>query len=73
MTLLAHSDDNVIPERVGEDRDHRYNKAKALVARGFDPSMLVTEGVGALGPLVPDSDLVNRWRNRRVAIYLDKP
>jgi len=45
--------------------------ATALVARGFDASMLVTEGVGAHDPLVPDSDLVNRWRNRRVAIYLD--
>lgn len=47
--------------------------AQALIARGFDPSMIVTEGVGAHEPLVPDSDLVNRWRNRRVVIYLDKP
>ncbi|MGA2546135.1 MAG: OmpA family protein [Rectinemataceae bacterium] len=45
---------------------------KAMVDRGFDPSMIVTEGVGASDQLVPDSDLANRWRNRRVAFFLDK-
>lgn len=46
--------------------------AKALVARGFDPKMLSSSGSGAADPLVPDSDLVNRWRNRRVSIFLLK-
>jgi hypothetical protein len=35
--------------------------------------MISTEGVGGVDQLVPDSDLVNRWRNRRVAFYLEKP
>jgi OmpA family len=46
---------------------------KAMISRGFDPSMIVSEGVGAADQLVPDSDLVNRWRNRRVAFFLEKP
>jgi len=41
--------------------------------RGFDPSMVIAQGVGASDQLVPDSDAVNRWRNRRVAFFLDKP
>jgi outer membrane protein OmpA-like peptidoglycan-associated protein len=46
--------------------------AKALSARGIAESRLIVEGVGALKPLVPDSDLVNRWKNRRVEFYLEK-
>jgi outer membrane protein OmpA-like peptidoglycan-associated protein/flagellar hook assembly protein FlgD len=46
---------------------------QAMVERGFDRSTIVAEGVGAADQLVPDSDLANRWRNRRVAFYLDKP
>jgi hypothetical protein len=46
--------------------------AKALAARGIDPARMSTEGVGASRPLVPDSDLVNRWKNRRVEFYLEK-
>ena len=46
---------------------------KAMVERGFDPEMIATQGVGATDQLVPDSDTVNRWRNRRVAFYLEKP
>lgn len=46
---------------------------KAMVDRGFDPAMIGTQGVGASDQLVPDSDLVDRWRNRRVAFFLDKP
>ena len=44
-----------------------------MIDRGFDPSVIAAEGVGAADQLVPDSDLVNRWRNRRVAFFLDKP
>jgi len=47
--------------------------AKAMTARGFDASKIITEGVGADDQLVSDSDLVNRWRNRRVAFFLEKP
>jgi outer membrane protein OmpA-like peptidoglycan-associated protein/flagellar hook assembly protein FlgD len=46
---------------------------RALVERGIDPSRIATRGVGAADQLVPDSDLLNRWRNRRVAFFLTKP
>ncbi|MGA2545991.1 MAG: OmpA family protein [Rectinemataceae bacterium] len=45
---------------------------QAMVDRGFDPAMIVAQGVGAADQLVPDGDPVNRWRNRRVAFYLEK-
>jgi outer membrane protein OmpA-like peptidoglycan-associated protein len=46
---------------------------QAMVDRGLDPSIVMASGVGAADQLVPDSDLVDRWRNRRVAFYLEKP
>lgn len=47
--------------------------ATAMIARGFDQTHLTIEGVGASDQLVPDSDIANRWRNRRVAFFLEKP
>lgn len=46
---------------------------QAMVERGLDAAIFVAEGVGAADQLVPDSDLANRWRNRRVAFFLEKP
>jgi outer membrane protein OmpA-like peptidoglycan-associated protein len=46
--------------------------AKALSARGLGASRMIIEGVGAADPVVPDGDLVNRWKNRRVEFYLEK-
>ena len=34
--------------------------------------MFTTEGVGASDQLVPDSDLADRWQNRRVAFFLER-
>jgi len=45
---------------------------KALTERGLDPGRITTEGVGAADQLVPDSNLAQRWQNRRVAFYLEK-
>jgi outer membrane protein OmpA-like peptidoglycan-associated protein len=45
---------------------------QALIDRGIDPGVIVTDGLGASEQLVPDSDLVNRWRNRRVAFYIEQ-
>jgi outer membrane protein OmpA-like peptidoglycan-associated protein/flagellar hook assembly protein FlgD len=45
---------------------------KALVMKGLEPSTFTTTGVGASDQLVPDSNLADRWRNRRVAFFLDK-
>jgi outer membrane protein OmpA-like peptidoglycan-associated protein len=46
--------------------------SKALASRGIAASRMVVEGVGATDPLVPDSDLVNRWKNRRVEFFLER-
>ena len=45
---------------------------KALVDRGLPDSMFTTQGVGASDQLVPDSDLADRWQNRRVAFFLER-
>jgi flagellar motor protein MotB len=45
---------------------------KALVDRGLAASMFTTEGVGASDQLVPDSNIADRWQNRRVAFFLEK-
>jgi Outer membrane protein and related peptidoglycan-associated (lipo)proteins len=46
--------------------------AAALSERGIEASRLSVEGVGAANQVVPDSDLANRWKNRRVEFYLEK-
>ncbi len=46
--------------------------ADALVKRGVGQDRLLTKGYGALDPIVPDSDLANRWKNRRVEFLLVK-
>ncbi|MGD0727263.1 MAG: hypothetical protein ABSB63_17050 [Spirochaetia bacterium] len=45
---------------------------KALVDRGLDAEKLTTDGVGASDQLVPDSNIKDRWQNRRVALFLEK-
>ncbi len=46
--------------------------AAALVDRGIDAARLETTGLGATNPIVPNSDLANRWKNRRVEFILLK-
>jgi len=45
---------------------------KALVDRGLNDGVFTTQGVGASDQLVPDSNLADRWQNRRVAFYLER-
>jgi len=45
---------------------------KALVDRGLSAATFTTEGVGASDQIVPDSDLADRWQNRRVAFFLER-
>jgi outer membrane protein OmpA-like peptidoglycan-associated protein len=42
----------------------------ALVERGVDAERLVTVGLGGTEPIVPHSDLEERWKNRRVEFIL---
>ena len=44
----------------------------AMIDRGLERSMFTTEGVGAADPLVPDSDLADHWKNRRVAFFIER-
>jgi outer membrane protein OmpA-like peptidoglycan-associated protein len=44
----------------------------ALAGLGIAESRITTEGMGASRPIVPFSDLVNRWKDRRVEFILIK-
>jgi flagellar hook assembly protein FlgD len=44
----------------------------ALVDRGLEKTRFTMEGVGAADQLVPDSNYTDRWRNRRVSLFLDQ-
>ena len=44
----------------------------ALISQGIDAARISTTGVGAAEPVVPFSDLDNRWKNRRVEFVLVK-
>jgi flagellar hook assembly protein FlgD/outer membrane protein OmpA-like peptidoglycan-associated protein len=43
---------------------------EALIAQGIDAARISTVGIGAAAPVVPFSDLDNRWKNRRVEFIL---
>jgi outer membrane protein OmpA-like peptidoglycan-associated protein len=43
---------------------------QALVERGIAPERMTTVGYGGTRPVVPHSDIENRWRNRRVEFVL---
>ena len=45
---------------------------QALLDRGVHPREFIADGVGATDQIVPDSDLKDRWENRRVALYIEK-
>ncbi|MGO8693656.1 MAG: OmpA family protein [Rectinemataceae bacterium] len=45
---------------------------QAMVERGIKADLISTDGVGAADQIVPDSDLANRWKNRRTAVFLEK-
>jgi outer membrane protein OmpA-like peptidoglycan-associated protein len=45
---------------------------EALIAQGIEAGRISTTGIGAAEPVVPFSDLDNRWKNRRVEFVLFK-
>ena len=44
----------------------------ALIKEGIEAGRITTVGVGAAAPVVPFSDLDNRWKNRRVEFILER-
>jgi outer membrane protein OmpA-like peptidoglycan-associated protein len=52
--------------------DRAQEVKTALVLLGVEDSRFTVQGFGALRPLVPNTDLENRWKNRRVEFYLEK-
>jgi hypothetical protein len=77
--VMIHWDDPVLGEAeqaeilVPLSRARAKAIADAMVERGIDAARLWTDGVGAADQLVPDSDMDNRWKNRRVEFFLTKP
>jgi len=45
---------------------------QALISRGVAPNRLTATGIGGIQPVVPHSDLQNRWKNRRVEFTLSR-
>lgn len=65
---LAEENEVLIPlsiERAETIRD-------ALIRRGVSPARMSTAGFGGYQPVVPHSDLDNRWKNRRVEFILSR-
>ncbi|MFP4384180.1 MAG: FlgD immunoglobulin-like domain containing protein [Spirochaetia bacterium] len=74
--VMVHYDD---PEKGKKEQEQELiplSKSRAeavksaLVDFGMDPKRITTEGLGGAQPIVPFSDLENRWKNRRVEFIL---
>jgi outer membrane protein OmpA-like peptidoglycan-associated protein len=52
--------------------DRAVEVKTALVLLGVEDGRFSVQGFGALRPLVANTDLENRWKNRRVEFYLEK-
>jgi flagellar hook assembly protein FlgD len=76
--VMINWDDPVLGKAEQEDILIPLSRARAeavkqaMIDRGIDPAMISSEGVGASDQLVPDSNYAERWRNRRVAFFLEK-
>jgi outer membrane protein OmpA-like peptidoglycan-associated protein len=53
-------------------RDRAETVRQELIARGIAPERLLVSGLGGTQPIVPFSDLADRWQNRRVEFILLK-
>ncbi len=59
-------------ELIPLSRERAQTVLKDLVKRGVAASRMEAFGAGGKNPLVPNSDLENRWKNRRVEFILRK-
>ena len=53
-------------------RERAETVRRELIARGIAPERLLVSGLGGTSPIVPFSDLADRWKNRRVEFILVK-
>ena len=51
-------------------RNRAQSVKEALVERGLDQDRMSVVGRGGTDPIVPHTDLDNRWKNRRVEFIL---
>jgi outer membrane protein OmpA-like peptidoglycan-associated protein len=68
----ARSEKEQIEELLPLSKARAEAVKKALIDRGLNDATFTTVGVGDSDQLVPDSDLLDRWQNRRVAFFLDR-
>lgn len=61
-----------IKELIPLSRNRAISVKKALVRLGLDAERILTTGMGGEDPIVPFSDVENRWKNRRVEFILIK-
>lgn len=61
-----------IEELIPLSRERALTVLRDLVERGIAASRMEAVGAGGADPLVPNSDLENRWKNRRVEFILRK-
>jgi len=59
-------------ELIPLSRNRATEVRKALTILGVDWNRMSIEGFGGSRPIVPHSDLENRWKNRRVEFILEK-
>ncbi|MBI9104355.1 MAG: OmpA family protein [Spirochaetales bacterium] len=64
------TEENEVLRPLSENRAEAIRDA--LVRRGMSSERLTTQGIGGYRPVVPHSDLLNRWKNRRVEFILIK-
>ncbi len=67
------SDEEQTETLIPLSRARAYEVMKALAILGVDRSRMTIEGLGKSNPIVPFSDLQNRWKDRRVEFILSNP
>ena len=74
--MLGYSDSRIQQEEVNELIPLSTERAevvkKMLIDNGVDVRRLSVEGLGSSEPVVPFTDVQNRWKNRRVEFVLIK-
>lgn len=73
VVISGHADSDYTKEYNQKLSERRAASVKAYLAEkgGVSPELMRTEGFGEMRPLVPNTSLANKQRNRRVEVRLD--